>query len=244
MEIKEDQQVKEVSKQHDDLNQVKFLTLVKRESKSFESIQLCTMIGLMVLNGFGVEIHVPLRIASKSLHLFQVKEIYCNNNPINFGEIIEIHCTKQYNEEIKQTVFATSEEEVKRLIKNIKRRKEINLASLAFNTICGLVEEMGYAIEEKQTKTSKMTIQMKKVKRILKPNGEIIDYDKVYHIGKEINDYLCRLSESHSKNGIKSFVLLPNDQFINELFNFGANTSNQSMSMITQLIYGKQDGSV
>lgn len=220
---------------------VKFMTMVKRESKSYEAIQQSVLLGILIQHGFGVEITVPLRIASKSLHFFQVKEIYCNNNPIKFGEIIDTHCNRQYAEEMKQTAFMTTREEYKRLVKNIKRRKEINHAALSFNTICGLVEDMKYVIDEKQVKAAKMTIQMKKIKTITKPNGEIIDEDMIYSIGKEINEYLTQLSTMNDGNSVKSFILFPNDLKIQMVMNQtkeNQNNSFNSMNSMNSLGFG------
>ncbi|ELP93773.1 hypothetical protein EIN_175600 [Entamoeba invadens IP1] len=183
--------------------EAKELTLLKRESKSFEAIQQGAVLSLLIMNGVEIEIACPSRFASKAMQLFVVNDVITNNTRLGFGNMVEAQCTAQFANDSQEMKSGTDK---KKLLKNIKRRKELNRAALSFNSLLALAENFGYVFELKQVKSAKKTLQMSKVRSVRIGNSVILDESNLYSVGVAMNKYVASLcGKGTSVVGLKPY---------------------------------------
>ncbi|GAT93904.1 hypothetical protein CL6EHI_118390 [Entamoeba histolytica] len=140
-------------------------TQIKRESKSFEAIQQGSVIA--VLNTLG----------------FVITEVFFKGQPLCFGKKIDKYVDEQFQTEIVADMSLNQ-------IKSLKRRRDLNRAALSFNWLVEYLEQLGYTVERRPTKSAKKTLQMEKVSKISEKNGYIITLTEMQTIGKEVNSYV------------------------------------------------------
>ncbi|KAL7722627.1 Uncharacterized protein QTN25_000240 [Entamoeba marina] len=165
-------------------NQLKEMTQIKRESKSFEAIQQAFLISLLNVNGFSFSIKKPERFAVKTLQYFTISEVYNNQFPLEFGLKIEEYCSKQYESEQHENM-------TKNEIKSCKRRKDINRAALSMNTLVQYCESLGFKFKRKQIKGAKTTLQMVKIQSISYGDVLVADTNSINEIGATANNIIA-----------------------------------------------------
>ncbi|EDR29971.1 hypothetical protein EDI_346170 [Entamoeba dispar SAW760] len=202
------------------------LTLLKRESKTYEAIQQGVIIGLLIINGYSIEINAPSRFAIKSLQLFSINEIYFNSIAMKFGITINVSCELGYEEEMKEK-GEMDEKTKKRVIKNTKRRRDINKSAITFNTMVQMVENIGYKITKRSIKSAKKTIQMIKIKEIGIGEEWKMKEERIQEIGSLINQYIKGLITGTGK----TIILRNDDQYINSLFIINTEEENKWMNI-------------
>ncbi|ELP85921.1 hypothetical protein EIN_135050 [Entamoeba invadens IP1] len=175
------------------------LMSAQKESKSYEAIQQGILISLLVANGVSIELNCPSRFASKTMQLFVIRDVYINNISIDFGRRVEEECQKQYELDSREMGVKSIGKSQDKLVKNLKRRRDLNKAALSFNSIFNLVQNYGYTFDLKQVKGSKKTLQMIKIKNI-NFNGMVwMNEDEIIRRGTLVNQYitsLCRRGTS------------------------------------------------
>ncbi|GAB1219214.1 hypothetical protein ENUP19_0018G0048 [Entamoeba nuttalli] len=202
------------------------LALIKRESKTYEAIQQGVIIGLLIINGYSIEINPPSRFATKSLQLFTVNEIYLHSVAMNFGVTINVSCELEYEEEMRGK-GEMDENTRKRVVKSTKRRRDINKSAITFNTMVKMVEGIGYNITKRSIKSAKKTIQMIKIKEIGIGEEWKMKEETIQEIGSLINQYIKNII---IRTG-KAIILSTNDPYINSLFIINNEEKNKWMDI-------------
>ncbi|KAL7719856.1 TATA-binding protein-associated phosphoprotein [Entamoeba marina] len=160
-------------------------TEVKRESKSFEAVQQGVVIALLNYLGYSVEIKHPERLASKTIQFLIVNELYYEGKPLNFGDEVEAICNERYEGE---KILAPNPKKVRQT----RRHKDINRSALTFNRLLKYVEDRGFTIKRRYTKSSFKTLRMEKITEISVLDKVIIDLEQIHDIGKKINSAIVK----------------------------------------------------
>ncbi|ELP89479.1 hypothetical protein EIN_391340 [Entamoeba invadens IP1] len=168
----------------------KELTLIKRESKSYEAIQQAGVIALLVSNGVTFQLNSPIRFAPIAMQLFVVNDVIIDGESLNFGKMVEEQCNQRFSADSTEL---ENVEDKKKLLKNIKRRKELNRAALSFNSLVSIAESFGYHFELKLIKSAKKTLQMTKIKSVFKEGRIFLDEKAFTEIGNATNKYITSL---------------------------------------------------
>lgn len=167
------------------------LTVIKRESKSFEAVQQCLFIAILNTHGFGFLIKRPERMAVKTLQLLTINEMYCNDCALDFGSTIERYCEEKYSVEIRNITETNA-------IKTIKRRRDLNRSALSFSWLLQYAHELGCVIKKRPTKKARKTLKLEKVHEVIFDEKTITKAD-MYRIGTFVNKYITSLFTKSDK---------------------------------------------
>ncbi|ELP92134.1 hypothetical protein EIN_380910 [Entamoeba invadens IP1] len=160
-------------------------TEVKRESKSFEAVQQAVLIALLNYLGYSIEIKHPERLAAKTIQFLIVNELFYDGKSLGFGEDIESVCNERYEGEKNTAPNAKK-------VRQTRRHKDINRSALTFNRLLKLVEDHGYTVKRRYTKSSFKTFRMEKITDILLNDKIIIDTAQMNDIGKSVNTVITK----------------------------------------------------
>ncbi|EDR25492.1 hypothetical protein EDI_273500 [Entamoeba dispar SAW760] len=145
---------------------------------------------------------------------------------MKFGITINVSCELGYEEEMKEK-GEMDEKTKKRVIKNTKRRRDINKSAITFNTMVQMVENIGYKITKRSIKSAKKTIQMIKIKEIGIGEEWKMKEERIQEIGSLINQYIKGLITGTGK----TIILRNDDQYINSLFIINTEEENKWMNI-------------
>ncbi|EAL44309.1 hypothetical protein EHI8A_040820 [Entamoeba histolytica HM-1:IMSS-B] len=205
------------------------LTEMKRESKSFEALQQGILIAILSSYGYSFDLKRPERMAEKTFQYLTINEVYFNNQPLNFGRIIEEFCEQQF--QLDKTEDMTPNQ-----LKIVKRRKDLNRTAISFSWLLQYAEQNGVSFGKRKTKQAKKTVQLPKIYTVTMPNASIAYTKKeIEEIGASVQNHICSLFVKKQKE-----LFIPAYyQFFNEMLGLNilqANTTESVHSEDLQIV--------
>ena len=193
------------------------IQLIKKDRISFKASQQSFVLGLLVINGFSISVIKPPNGIKKELYYFNIKEIIVKDQPLHFFETIETNNLMKYTDEMNVKEFENQNER-KKYVKMIQRRKERNRDALSFNFLVLLLEGIGYDIDCKIIERShSVSLSMNSIKCIRKGNTILFTQNDILEIGQMINKYILNIP--HQQFCAVNIQLQKYDMEITEIFN-------------------------
>lgn len=191
------------------------MKVLKRQSKSFEALQQCAVLTILMNHGFGFIFKKPERRSTKTVQsLLITKIILPNKKVIDYEAEIDELCREMAEAELKKIGYgqlnADNIESIAAInkvithgyniekLKTVKRHKEANKNSLAFNQLLKYLHSLGYHCSTRSSKPASFTQKMIKITGISnvdenglsKPNKIDIHQEEIEYIGMKMNEYI------------------------------------------------------
>ncbi|EAL49179.1 hypothetical protein EHI8A_005480 [Entamoeba histolytica HM-1:IMSS-B] len=158
------------------------LTLVEQKqlSKSTEAYQQGVMIYLLVKSGFEVRVKRLDKSAKKTIQNYPIVSLKnCKTEEvIPFQQKVE-----------EEANFARNREKKEQPSDQIQRHYERNKVTIACNRTIEFVEQLGFTIEQRGTRSTKYTVKLKKFSQVI-GNGIKIRKEDIFTIGGSVMKYI------------------------------------------------------
>ena len=169
------------------------LTLLKRESKNYESFQEGILIAYLNTQGYSFALKRPERTAEKTFQYLTINELYYKETALSFGSKINEFCEKQFLNDMSPDLSHSQ-------FKIVKRRKDLNRTALSFSWLIKYAEHHGVSFTKRKTKIAKKTVQLEKIIGMIIPEKKK-EYkrEQIEVIGKDVQQHIGSLFDKNEK---------------------------------------------
>ena len=209
------------------------LKVLKRASKSYEALQQGFILSLLNTHNYGITFKKPERRSVKTIQSLVVKTLILPNGfCFEYEAELEKHCNRLAEDELRQAKYYAlsahnieSIAEINKIIndgydieklKQIKRHREANRNSIAFNWLVKYAEDIGYNFGRRSSKPAQYTTKMMKITSMLGEDSKVeMNQDVIEYIGIKFNQYVFKQFEKEENE----LTIKGNDSFVYELVN-------------------------
>ncbi|KAL7720167.1 TATA-binding protein-associated phosphoprotein [Entamoeba marina] len=147
----------------------------KQLSKSIEAYQQAVLIYLLTKKDYTIHLKKLDKKAKKTAQNYPIVSLSHkpSNTTINFQKNVEEVALQYYNREI--ALNPTSEQ--------LKRHFDRNKVTIACNNLLEFIQTLGFVVEQRGTRSTKMTVKLNKISKIT-GNGVTIEKNDILTLGK------------------------------------------------------------